>query len=82
MTTLKLNTSYAGCPGSYDLHLYCKWQNPAHDWDEFPWEVVEHETRPKAERAARKSGWVFHRDGSATCPKCARLLGLKPEAQS
>jgi hypothetical protein len=69
------------CPGSYDLHLYCKYDNPDHGFDEFPWVLADEETRPAAHRSAREAGWIIHRDRTATCPKCAARLarGEKPK---
>ena len=60
--------------GGYTLHLYCKYENDKHDWNEFPHEYVEDSKNCKAIcfRYARKDGWIIHRDSSATCPKCAK----------
>lgn len=63
------------CPGSYDLHLYCDHENPAHGFREFPWHISEFQTSRDARAAARRKGWKLHRDGSATCPKCSKALG-------
>jgi uncharacterized paraquat-inducible protein A len=60
----------------YTLHLYCKWENVGHVWDEFPHEYF-HEHRAKAWAAARKAGWIVHKDRTATCPKCAKKLKEK-----
>lgn len=64
------------CPGTYTLDLYCKWKNPAHLWTEFPHEIVQFQTYAAAAKFARLRGWILHRDGYATCPKCAAALGL------
>lgn len=62
------------CPGSYDLHLYCRYENDEHKYGEFPWEIGEFQTYGKAAAYARRRGWVLHQDGTATCPKCAKAL--------
>lgn len=62
------------CPGSYSLHLYCKYRNPNHGWDEFPWQIDDFQTYGAAARYARRRGWILHRDGLATCPKCRRII--------
>lgn len=62
------------CPGSYDLHLYCKYENEDHEFQEFPWTIGDFQTYGRAARWARSRGWILHRDGLATCPKCARAL--------
>lgn len=64
------------CPGAYSLHLYCKYQNRAHAYDEFPHEPDQVQTFAQALRQARRWGWVYHKDDTATCPKCAKALGL------
>lgn len=61
------------CPGCYVLHLYCKYENPDHAFDEFPHEY-NHELGSVCRSDARKAGWILHRDGTATCPKCAKAL--------
>ena len=55
----------------YLLHLYCKWLNAAHVYDEFPHEYTG-EYGPDVFREARQQGWIIHRDRTATCPKCAK----------
>jgi len=60
----------AGC---YSLHLYCDHENPEHQWDEFPHEYT-HEQGSTCRKLARENGWVIHRDGTATCPKCSDRL--------
>jgi hypothetical protein len=65
------------CPGSYDLHLYCRYENEAHAFDEFPWQIGTHQTYAEAARWARDQGWVLHRDGTATCPKCAKAARVR-----
>lgn len=91
MSKLTLKASPDYCPGSYDLHLYCKYENPRHGWDEFPHHYSgEYQTYGEAAAAARSAGWILHRDGLATCPKCAsdlrelrsRLMGSSRAAAS
>lgn len=57
----------------YTLHLYCKYQNPKHKFAEFPHEFFD-ENKSVAWRDARNAGWVIHRDRTATCPKCKKVL--------
>lgn len=61
-------------PGSYSLHLYCRYKNPAHEYGEFPHEIDQFQKEATAERYARRRGWILHRDGTSTCPKCAAAL--------
>jgi hypothetical protein len=68
------------CPGTYDLDLYCKYENPDHRWDEFPWNVCEFQTYGQSAAWARSQGWILHRDNTATCPKCAAALGKSKAA--
>lgn len=62
------------CPGSYDLDLYCKYENPEHDFNEFPHIPYDCQTRAQARRIAKQWGWILHKDGTGTCPKCAKHL--------
>lgn len=68
------------CPGAYVLHLYCKYENPDHGFQEFPHESDQVYSQGAAHRQAREAGWILHRDGTGTCPKCAKRLkaGEKP----
>lgn len=70
------------CPGAYSLHLYCKYENPAHSYGEFPHEPHGCQTYGQAARRARRWGWILHRDGTATCPKCARALRARTTPES
>lgn len=70
---LTLNPRPEHCPGAYVFFAYCKWINPEHKFDEFPHEPEECRTKGEAMNQLRRDGWIFHRDGFATCPKCARL---------
>lgn len=70
----KLNADPLSCPGCYSLHLYCKYLNPQHGWDEFPHEIDQFQTYGHAATFARRRGWKLHRDGTATCPQCAVAL--------
>lgn len=67
------------CPGAYDMHFYCKYDNPDHRFDEFPHQSEFCETRGQAIAQAREAGWIYHRDGTGTCPKCVRALGLRAQ---
>lgn len=73
----KLVASPEVCPGSYSLHLYCKYQNDEHAYGEFPHEPPNCQTYGEAARVARLWGWKLHRDGTATCPKCVAALTPK-----
>ena len=67
-------------PGGYSLHLYCKYENSMHAFDEFPHEYEQWQTYQQAAKQAKAGGWMLHRDGTATCPKCVERLkrGDKP----
>lgn len=56
--------------GAYTLHLYCDHENSAHEYNEFP-HIITGEFGSKCRSLARSCGWKLHRDGTATCPKCA-----------
>lgn len=73
---LKLLEHPNPCPSGYSLHMYCKYENPAHRFNEFPHEFVDEEPA-RVRKAMRRSGWILHRDGTGTCPKCAKELGLR-----
>lgn len=77
MSAIKLLSQPNHCPGCYVLDLYCKYENPDHEYQEFPHFPDGCHTYGEAARKARKWGWVLHRDGTATCPKCAKALGLR-----
>ena len=62
------------CVGGYGLHLYCKYSNSAHGFDEFPHQIGEYETGAQARADAKRKGWILHRDGYGTCPKCAKWM--------
>lgn len=71
-----------GCPGAYSFHAYCRWDNPAHDFFEFPHEADQPQTLRQAKSQLRKRGWVFHDEDDralASCPKCVRRLRSTPE---
>lgn len=42
-----------------------------HGLEEFPHQFTG-ETWGQCKRNAAKRGWIFHKDGEVTCPKCAR----------
>jgi len=70
LTLLPYPNYYAA---GYTLHLYCKYLNADHEFDEFPHEYFGH-YGPEVFRGARQQGWIIHRDRTATCPKCAKVL--------
>jgi len=55
--------------GGYTLDLYCDQENENHEYNEFP-QKYYHEQGSVCRARARKAGWVLHKDGTATCPKC------------
>jgi len=56
--------------------LYCKYEHE--DWSSPPaFEQFEGFTARNARAQIRKRGWVLHRDRTATCPECAKALGLR-----
>lgn len=66
-------------PGCYVMYFYCKYRNSAHpDWGTnrgvFMVETDQCETRGEAIRQIRSMGWIYHRDGTATCNLCAAAL--------
>jgi len=65
------------CPGGYSMHFYCKYENPDHPWQGSGLYVagpIDVETRGQAIAQMRRNGWIYHRDGTATCPRCAAAL--------
>lgn len=63
------------CPGSYEMDLYCDHYagcyDEVHGYRPFPHQY-HGETRGDVARQARRRGWVLHKDGTATCPKCSK----------
>ena len=69
--------------GCYGLDLYCRNQDGPYDRTHYlgpgpgagrfvPYpEQFEGPSEAYCKRAARRRGWVFNRDGDATCPLCA-----------
>jgi len=55
----------------YSLELYCDNVGP-HAHREFP-HCYFHQLRGPCVKAARKHGWVFHKNGKLSCPKCRTL---------
>lgn len=68
------------CPEGYTLDCYCDHENDEHDYKEFPQAYFTRNER-EAKQAAKKRGWKFHKDGTATCGKCMarKRRGDKPE---
>lgn len=63
--------------GCYSLHLYCdkpKCPGPEEILPNGGAITIEDEytgrTRGECVAQARSDGWIFHRDGRLTCPKC------------
>jgi hypothetical protein len=61
------------CPGAYTLDAYCRYEFSGHGFREFPHQFIT-ETAGQAKAQAKRRGWIFHRDGTATCPKCAQAV--------
>jgi hypothetical protein len=66
-------------PGCYVMWFFCKYKNPEHprsntEYDLYKFEADQVETRTAAIRQVRECGWIYHRDGTATCPLCAAEL--------
>lgn len=63
----------------YTLALYCDNLEQDycfgghHEWNEFPHEYLHSERGSACRAEARKDGWILKRDGTAICPKCARM---------
>ena len=57
----------------YTLDLYCDHENDDHEYGEFP-HTFFNESRTWCWKEARKTGWILHRDWTATCPKCSKKL--------
>lgn len=66
-------------PGCYVMYFYCKYENPdhpfqAHSRGAYMEEADQVETRTAAIRQMREAGWIYHSDGTGTCPRCARAI--------
>jgi hypothetical protein len=58
------------------MDLYCKYTaDVIHDIDTHGVSYGGH-TRADARAQAKEAGWILHRDGTATCRRCAKALGL------
>jgi hypothetical protein len=64
----------------YSMDLYCRHariepgqvsDDLGHRYDEFP-HMFTGPNREYCARQARRRGWVFHRDGDVSCPKCSK----------
>lgn len=62
--------------GGYSVHIYCKWDNPDAHFLPMGRGEFDGETYGECIAAARRKGWVIHRDQTSTCPNCAKELGL------
>lgn len=63
--------------GGYSLHVYCKYANDLHAWNPHHpslFQQFEGQTESECNRSARRRGWILHKDGTSTCPMCARAL--------
>ena len=63
------------CPSGYVMDFYCRFQNDEHPFQPgmgggFMDTPTEVETRGEAIAVMRRRGWIYHRDGTATCPIC------------
>lgn len=77
--------------GCYAMDLYCDRQRPKdygaswqpvpagrHRDGEFP-HTFEGKTYGECQRTARARGWIFHRDGTVSCPRCAEAIRPAPQ---
>jgi hypothetical protein len=74
---MELDPSPMPCPGGYTLDAYCKYRATHHKWTpQYPsyGESAYGQTYGECSSDLRKAGWILHRDGTATCPKCAAAL--------
>lgn len=73
------------CPGSYDMHFYCKYENRDHPHnDAWPGYFVQSDqvqTRGEALRQHRSGGWIYHRDDTTTCPICIKALSTPTDKE-
>lgn len=62
--------------GCYVLDLYCKWDHAAmyEEYHGYPQSEYTGISRGDCLKQARRDGWTFHRDHTATCLKC-KLVG-------
>lgn len=59
------------------MDLYCRYTvGVGHDIDTHGVSIGGND-RADARRQAKNMGWVLHRDGTATCPRCAKALGMR-----
>lgn len=65
-----------GVIGCYDLHLYCSFENPEHEYKEFP-HCYSDEFGYRCRARARRHGWKLFKDGRAMCPKCTKKKSTK-----
>ena len=64
--------------GGYTLDLYCDHKNKDHEYNEFPHTYYE-QLGSLCRKNARRDGWILHKDGTATCPKCNPKHECVPE---
>lgn len=63
------------------MALYCKyWGDWEHNFGTWGVEYFA-ETEAQCKAAARKDGWIIHRDRTATCPGCARIAKVTVEIE-
>lgn len=79
--------------GCYTLDLYCDCTDvqsdtndssnasTTHVFREFPHQFTA-ELGSSCRKQAIRAGWVLHRDGTTTCPKCVIRKGLRKPRQS
>lgn len=73
---MKLRDDPTHCPSGFSFDLYCKYETGDYAHDSQIGEI-HGPTERDARKLLRQSGWVLHRDRTATCPSCARMLGLR-----
>lgn len=77
MTERKMRKDPQPVVEGWAMDLYCRYTaDISHDVD--TWGVsIGGVSRADAHRQAKNRGWMFHRDGTATCPQCVKALGLR-----
>lgn len=77
MTKLTLREDPLPVVEGWAMDLYCRYTvDVEHDMDTHGVSIGGAD-RADARRQAKAMGWVLHRDGTASCPRCAKALGLR-----
>lgn len=77
MTERKLRDSPLPVVEGWAMDLYCRYTvDIVHDMNTHGVSIGG-VSRADAHGEAKNLGWMFHRDGTASCPACVRALGLR-----